>query len=70
MDIILDTKVLWKSKNKKHIPKFTFLNEKNEKDSHKYDIQNWLWKSEIGIFWLWKSAIFLLNQATIWCGSS
>ena len=48
-----------------------------------FDIENWLWKSEIGIFWslnlertliyqkkfFMKKCYFLSNKATIWCGS-
>ena len=48
-----------------------------------FDIENWLWKSEIGIFWsldlegvlIWqkfsfmKKYYFSLNSATIWCGN-
>ena len=38
--------------NKKHAPKLTFLNEKkNKKIRIIFEIENWFWKSEIGIFW-------------------
>ena len=57
---------------KKHAPKFIFFNKKLKKIRIIFDVQNWLWKSEIGIFrsldlermliWqkkkLWKSAIY------------
>ena len=35
---------------KKHAPKMIAFNEKNRKIGIIFDIENWLWKSEIGIF--------------------
>jgi hypothetical protein len=55
--MILVNKVLWELKfsknvnNKKHAPKMIFFNEKKYgKIRIIFDIENWLWKSEIGTF--------------------
>ena len=71
--------------NKKHAPKLIFFNEKKKLRKIRiiFDIENWLWKSEIGNFrsldleWVliyqnfffMKKCYLSLNWATIWCGS-
>ena len=48
--------------SKKHAPKLIFFNEKKlRKIWIIFDIKNWLWKSEIGIFWSLD-----LEQMLIW----
>ena len=48
--------------NKKHTPKLIFFKEKNfRKIRIIFDIENWLWKSEIGIF-----GSLDLEQVLIW----
>ena len=58
MGMILVNKVLWKLEvfkkviNKKHKPTLTFFNEKSiSKDLDIFWRENWIWKSEISIFW-------------------
>ena len=82
--MILVNKVLSKLKltknvgKEKHSPKLIFLNKKKlRKLRIIFDIENWLWMSEIGIFWSYdleqilirQNIFFFFNQATICCGT-
>ena len=49
--------------NKKHAPKLVFFNEKKLRNIQIiFDIENWLWKSAIGIFWLLDLERMLIYQ--------
>ena len=66
--------------NKKHAPKLIFFNEKKKLRKIRiiFDIENWLWKSEIGNFrsldleQCWSTKIFFMKKcyfSLIWCES-
>ena len=56
MGMILENEVFKRLKfsknfiNKKHAPNMIFCNEKNREIQIIFDIEKWIWKSEIGAF--------------------